>query len=536
MLDTTPQTPLLDIRNLAVQFRLDEGSFTAVHDSSFHVAPGETLGLVGESGSGKSVTARAIMRLLAPTARLADQSEVHLLGHRIDRIPAEQMRQIRGGRIAMIFQEPMSSLNPLFTIGNQIAETLMLHQGMRKKAAIARAKALLEEVRIPNPEARLGQYPHQLSGGQRQRVMIAIALANNPELLIADEPTTALDVTVQAEILALLKDLQDRHGMGMIFITHDLGVVRTICDRVCVMEKGRIVETGRTKDVFDDPQHRYTRRLLSSEPSGDPLPVPAASDTLLDGRNIGVTFNITWGGAFTRQRMELKAVNDVSITLQRGHTVGVVGESGSGKSTLGKSLLRLNQMTGGAVTWKGRRIEGLSRAEMRPLRPQMQAVFQDPFASLNPRMSVRAIIEEGLVIHGIGTPRERLQMIRDVLAEVGLDPDCTNRFPHEFSGGQRQRIAIARVLVLKPEFILLDEPTSALDLSVQAQIIDLLRDLQQRHGLSYIFISHDLKVVRALCHDVIVMKDGRIVEQGPCRQVLESPTTDYTRALIAAAF
>lgn len=536
MLDTSPQAPLLDIRNLSVDFRLEEGTFSAVHDSSFHVDPGETLGLVGESGSGKSVTARAIMRLLAPTATLADHSEVHFLGHRIDRVPAEQMRQIRGGRIAMIFQEPMSSLNPLFTIGNQIAETLILHQGLRKKAAMTRAKELLEEVRIPNPEARLGQYPHQLSGGQRQRVMIAIALANNPELLIADEPTTALDVTVQAEILSLLRDLQERHGMGMIFITHDLGVVRTICDRVCVMEKGKIVETGVTEEVFANPQHRYTQRLLSSEPSGDPLPVAEESETLLSGRELNVTFNIVWGGAFTRQRMELKAVDNVSITLQRGHTVGVVGESGSGKSTLGKSLLQLNLNTRGEVSWKGERIDGMTRNQMRRLRPQMQAVFQDPFASLNPRMSVRAIIEEGLVIHGIGTPRERLTMIRDVLTEVGLDPNCYNRFPHEFSGGQRQRIAIARVLVLKPEFILLDEPTSALDLSVQAQIIDLLRDLQQKYGLSYIFISHDLKVVRALCHDVIVMKNGQIVEHGPCRQVLDAPTTDYTRALIAAAF
>ncbi|MCJ7874559.1 ABC transporter ATP-binding protein [Phaeobacter sp. J2-8] len=535
MLDQTT-SPLLDVRNLNVNFRLDHGEFAAVHDLSFHVDPGETLGLVGESGSGKSVTARAIMRLLAPTATLAKHSEVHLLGHRIDKIPAEKMRLIRGGRISMVFQEPMSSLNPLYTIGNQIAETLMLHQGMKKKAALARAGELLAEVRIPNPEARIGQYPHQLSGGQRQRVMIAIALANNPELLIADEPTTALDVTVQAEILALLKDLQTRHGMGMIFITHDLGVVRNICDRVCVMEKGAIVETGKTEDVFTAPQHAYTRRLLSSEPAGNPLPLPEDSETMLEGRDLRVDFNIVWGGAFTRKRMTLTAVNDVSLTLKRGHTVGVVGESGSGKSTLGKSLLRLMTETKGEVEWKGQRIDGLSRNDMRALRPQIQAVFQDPFASLNPRMSVRSIVEEGLVVHGIGNARTRLKMVRDVLDEVGLDPNCYNRFPHEFSGGQRQRIAIARVLVLKPEFILLDEPTSALDLSVQAQIIDLLRELQNKYRLSYIFISHDLKVVRALCHDVIVMKDGKVVEQGPCRDVLERPQTEYTRALIKAAF
>jgi len=534
MLDQTE--PLLDVRNLGVSFKLDKSSIQAVHDSSFMVRAGETLGLVGESGSGKSVTARAIMRLLAPTASVTGRTEIRMDGHRIDTIPDEKMRLIRGGRIAMIFQEPMSSLNPLYTIGNQIAETLITHQGMNKKQALMRAEQLLDEVRIPNPAARLKQYPHQLSGGQRQRVMIAIALANNPDLLIADEPTTALDVTVQAEILDLLKQLQKSHGMGIVFITHDLGVVRSICDRVCVMEKGVIVETGETEKVFADPQHPYTQRLIASEPSGNPLPVAADSEVILEGRELKVVYNLVWGGTFTRQRMELTAVDRVSLSLRRGHTVGVVGESGSGKSTLGKTILRLMIESTGEVIWKGRRIEDFDRGQMRPLRPQMQAVFQDPFASLNPRMSVRRIIEEGLEIHGLGTPAERLAKVRAALAEVGLDPNCYNRFPHEFSGGQRQRIAIARVLVLKPEFVLLDEPTSALDLSVQAQVIDLLRDLQQKYGLSYVFISHDLKVVRALCHDVLVMKDGAVVEAGPCDQVLGNPKTDYTRALIRAAF
>jgi len=467
---------------------------------------------------------------------MTGSSEIYMSGHRLDSIPEEQMRLIRGGRISMVFQEPMSSLNPLYTVGSQIAETLILHQRMTKKAALQRAKELLEEVRIPNPDARLRQYPHQLSGGQRQRVMIAIALANNPELLIADEPTTALDVTVQAEILELLKDLQKRHGMGIIFITHDLGVVRKICDRVCVMEKGLIVEQGEAEQVFVSPQHAYTQRLLASEPKGAPLSVSDDAEVLLAARDLNVVFHLAWGGAFTRKTMSIAAVKDVSLRLKKGHTVGVVGESGSGKTTLGKSILRLLGDVKGEIEWKGRRIDGLSGSEMRPLRAQMQVVFQDPFASLNPRMSVRALIEEGLEIHGMGTAADRLKRVREVLREVGLDPNSFNRFPHEFSGGQRQRIAIARVLALRPEFILLDEPTSALDLSVQAQIISLLRDLQEKYGLSYIFISHDLKVVKALCHDVLVMKDGEVVEEGPCVEVLSNPKTPYTRTLISAAF
>ncbi|HEY8596681.1 MAG TPA: ABC transporter ATP-binding protein [Devosiaceae bacterium] len=531
-----PSTPFLEVRDLSVDFKLDRQRFRAVKASSFQLERGETLGLVGESGSGKSVTARAIMRLLPATAKLAITSEIIFDGQELARLDSESMRKIRGDRISMIFQEPMSSLNPLYTVGDQIAESLVLHQSMSKKMARKRAVELLDEVHIPDPEARARQYPHQLSGGQRQRVMIATAIANNPELLIADEPTTALDVTVQAEILKLLKQLQEKHGMAMIFITHDLGVVQRVCDRVCVMRKGEIVETGPTRSIFAAPEHPYTRQLLASEPSGEPLPVTQDAPELLSAKHMDVRFDLSWGSIWNRHRREIVAVDNVELSLKRGHTVGIVGESGSGKSTLGKALLRLMSDHGGEVTWNGERIDGYSRHEMLPLRPKMQVVFQDPFSSLNPRMSVRQIIEEGLVIHRIGNAGDRLERVRQALADVGLDPDCYNRYPHEFSGGQRQRIAIARVLVLNPDFVLLDEPTSALDLSVQAQIIDLLRALQEKYGLSYLFISHDLKVVRALCHDVIVMRNGKVVESGACSEVLSAPKSDYTRTLIKAAF
>ncbi len=525
-----PTEPLLSVEELSVRFHLDRGVIDAVRGVSFDIELGETLGLVGESGSGKSVTARSIMQLLPSTARLGDETAIRFKGERLDGQGERALQRLRGDRLGMIFQEPMMSLNPIFKIGTQIAETLRLHQGLGRRAALERARALLEEVRIPAPAERLDQYPHQLSGGQRQRVMIAMAIANNPDLLIADEPTTALDVTVQAEILALIRSLQDRHGMAVLLITHDLTVVRRVCDRVCVMRHGRLVESAAAAQLFASPTHPYTRKLIAAEPHGHPSPVPDAAPTLVECRDLAVSYRLG-------RRGTLRAVDGVGFTLRRGETLGVVGESGSGKSTLGRALLRLCEIDGGQIAFHGRRLEQLGRREMRPLRPHMQVVFQDPFASLNPRLSVRQIIEEGLIVNHIGAnAAERLERMRQVLAEVGLPDTTLHRFPHEFSGGQRQRIAIARALVLRPEFILLDEPTSALDLSVQAQIVELLRDLQRRLGLSYVFISHDRKVVRALCHEVLIMKDGRIVEHGPCAQVLQSPTQEYTRRLVLAAF
>jgi len=528
--------PLLDVRDLAVSFRLDRSTVEAVRGVSFDLSRGETLGLVGESGCGKSVTARSIMQLLPNTARLGRESRISFAGARLDGMADRDLQRLRGNRMGMIFQEPMTSLNPLYRIGSQIAESLRLHRGLGRGPARERARALLEEVRIPEAAARLDQYPHQLSGGQRQRVMIAMAIANEPDLLIADEPTTALDVTVQAEILSLLKGLQQRYGMAILLITHDLGVVRRVCDRVAVMRHGALVECGTTAALFAAPTHPYTRALIAAEPRGRPAPVPADARPILQARNVSVVFRLHWGGLLRRRSMLLRAVDGVSLSLMQGQTLGVVGESGSGKSTLGRALLRLEKLDGGQVTFDGQRIETFNRQQMRPLRPRMQVVFQDPFASLNPRLSVRHILAEGLVVNRIGAnAAEREARMRAALADVGLSVGALNRFPHEFSGGQRQRIAIARALVLQPEFVLLDEPTSALDLSVQAQIIDLLRGLQARLGLSYLFISHDLKVVRALCHDVVIMKDGRVVEQGPCEQVLTQPREDYTRRLVDAA-
>ncbi len=527
---------LLDVKDLAVRFKLEDHTVEAVRGVSFSVDTGETLAVVDESGSGKSVSARAIMKLLPRTAEIAPETQITFQGARIEGFSEKRMLEVRGARIGMIFQEPMTSLNPIYRIGSQIAEGLILHQRMTKKQALARALDLLKEVRIPDPEARLEQYPHQLSGGQRQRVMIAMAIANEPELLLADEPTTALDVTVQAEILKLIRGLQDRYHMGVILITHDLTIVEKVSDRVAVMRLGEVVETGTTRALFARPQHPYTQKLIASEPSGEP-DVVTSKDTVLDVDRLRVVYHLRWGGMLTRQRRELIAVDDVGLEIRKGETLGVVGESGSGKSTLGKAILRLVHNDGGRVAWQGQDLQQLDKQAMRKFRTRLQVVFQDPFSSLNPRLSVRQVIEEGLIVNGLGgSGCERDARVRRGLEEVGLDSNALNRFPHEFSGGQRQRIAIARALVLDPEFLLLDEPTSALDLSVQAQVIDLLRALQRNHGLTYLFISHDLKVVRALCHRVMVMKDGQIVEEGTVDEVLSHPKTDYTSKLVTAAF
>ncbi|WP_281262053.1 ABC transporter ATP-binding protein [Azospirillum thermophilum] len=528
-----PHTDLLQVRGLRVDFRSPAGTMQAVKGVSFDIAKGETLALVGESGSGKSVTALSILQLLPyPMAHHPAGSirfrETELLG-----ADEGTLRDVRGNRIAMIFQEPMTSLNPLHTIERQINETLFLHKRLSRGAARERTLELLRLVGLPNPEARLGAYPHELSGGQRQRVMIAMALANEPDLLIADEPTTALDVTIQAQILALLKDLQSRFGMALLLITHDLGVVRKMADRVCVMNQGEIVEQAGVADLFIRPQHPYTRKLLAAEPRGNPLTPPESTPEVMAADTLKVYFPIK-KGLLRRTVDHVRAVDGVSVTVRQGHTVGVVGESGSGKTTLGLALLRLHA-SDGAIRFDGTDIQGWQSKRLRPLRRQMQIVFQDPYGSLSPRLSVGQIIGEGLKIHGIGSAAERDGLVARALEEVGLEPSSRHRYPHEFSGGQRQRIAIARALVLKPRFVVLDEPTSALDMSVQAQIVDLLRDIQARHNLAYLFISHDLRVVRALSSHVIVMKDGKVVEQGPTRRIFEEPQQDYTRALLAAA-
>jgi peptide/nickel transport system ATP-binding protein len=528
---------VIDARKIGVTFKVLGGEVEAVRDVSFRLHKGQTIALVGESGSGKSVTARAIMRLLTKRATVAVQTEIIYDGRDMARLPDAEMRRLRGNRLTMIFQEPMSSLNPVYTVGQQLVEVLRIHQNISKDAAWKRAVALLAEVQIPDPDARVRQYPHQMSGGQRQRVMIAMALANNPDVLIADEPTTALDVTEQAEILNLIKDLKAKTGMAVILITHDLTVVRQFADYVYVMQHGLVREEGPTEQLFNSPEHPYTKRLLGSEPKGRANPLQGSPETVLEGRNIRVTYSLRRGGAFRGTYHDLQAVDGLSLDLKRGETLGLVGESGSGKTTFGQALLRLNKLTSGEVTFLGQRIESYDRVRMKPLRSRMQVVFQDPFASLNPRMSVRQIIEEGLTVNNIGkSGADRAERVRQALRDAGMPDTILSRFPHEFSGGQRQRLAIARAIALEPEFILLDEPTSALDLSVQAQIIDLLRQLQRDKGLSYLFISHDLKVVRALCHRVIVMQNGQIVEQGPVADVLENPATDYTKRLVRAAF
>ena len=532
----TPQF-ILEARNIAVNFKVDRGVVEAVKDVSFVLQKGETIAIVGESGSGKSVTARAIMRLLSKRAQLAKDTQIILDGEDLIKLTEPQMRKMRGRKISMIFQEPMSSLNPVYTIGSQICEVLHLHNKISRVDAVRKARELLEEVQIPDPEFRLRQFPHQLSGGQRQRVMIAIALANRPEILIADEPTTALDVTVQAQILNLIKDLKTRHGMAVILITHDLTVVRQFADRVYVMQQGEVKEHNTTEALFSNPQHPYTKRLLSSEPKGIAQPLKENTGTILEGKAVRVVYTLKKGGMFNPKYVELVAVDSLDLNLKRGETLGIVGESGSGKTTFGQALIRLTNAQQGEITFDGDRIDGLDRQQLRPYRSRMQIVFQDPFSSLNPRMSVRQLVEEGLIVNGIGSGADdRLARVRKALIDAGLPGHILSRFPHEFSGGQRQRLAIARAIALEPEFILLDEPTSALDLSVQAQIIELLRKLQRERGLSYLFISHDLKVVRALCHRVMVMQNGKIVEQGPVSEVLTNPKTEYTRKLLRAAF
>ncbi|MCD2178173.1 ABC transporter ATP-binding protein [Rhizobium sp. C1] len=529
--------PLLDVRNAGVHFWTEHGEVQAVRDISLQLYRGETIAVVGESGSGKSVTARLIMGLLSKRARVSPNARVLFDGKDILKYSGEKRRQLRGSRISMIFQEPMSSLNPLYTVGNQIAEAIRAHRRVGRAEARRRAIALLDEVRIPNPELRIDQYPHQLSGGQRQRVMIAMALANNPDVLIADEPTTALDVTVQAQILNLIRDLQKKHGMAVVLITHDLTVVRKFSDYVYVMQKGALQEHNTTAALFEAPKHPYTRHLLGSEPKGRARPLGDGEAILLEGRDVRVAFALRGGGFFRPSYHELVAVDSLSLSLRRHETLGLVGESGSGKTTFGQALARLIDQDGGEILFDGVPIQDKSREEMRPLRSRMQIVFQDPFSSLNPRMTIGQIIGEGLVVNGIGvSSAERQDRVRAALRDAGLPDNITGRFPHEFSGGQRQRIAIARAIALEPEFLLLDEPTSALDLSVQAQIIDLLRKLQDERGLSYLFISHDLKVVRALCHRVIVMQHGKIVEQGPVEEILSRPQSDYTQKLVKAAF
>ncbi|WLP53833.1 ABC transporter ATP-binding protein [Agrobacterium fabrum] len=527
--------PLLSVRDLSVAFHQGGATSVAVDHVSFDLMPGEVVALVGESGSGKSVTANSILKLLPYPAASHPSGKILFDGKDMLTLPERALRAVRGNDITMIFQEPMTSLNPLHTIERQIGEILELHQAITGAEARQRTLELLLQVGIREPEKRLKAYPHELSGGQRQRVMIAMALANRPKLLIADEPTTALDVTVQAQILELLGDLKTQHGMSMLFITHDLGIVRKFADRVCVMTKGKIVETGTVEQVFTDPQHAYTRHLLAAEPKGEPPHSDASKPVVMQGDDIKVWFPIK-AGLMRRVIDHVKAVDGIDITLRAGQTVGVVGESGSGKTTLGLALSRLIASKG-RISFIGQSIDSYSYEMMKPLRNRLQVVFQDPYGSLSPRMSVGEIIAEGLKVHERSlSADERDTRVATALEEVGLDPATRWRYPHEFSGGQRQRIAIARAMVLKPRFVMLDEPTSALDMSVQAQVVDLLRDLQAKHELAYLFISHDLKVVKALANDLIVMRHGKVVESGPAAEIFANPQQDYTKALLAAAF
>jgi microcin C transport system ATP-binding protein len=526
---------LVEVKDLSVNFKVEGGVLEAVRQVSFHIDQGETLALVGESGSGKSVTALSLLQLLPYPKASHPSGSIRLDGRELIGADEATLRQVRGDRVGIIFQEPMTSLNPLHTIERQIGETLMLHRGMSRAAARDRALELLHLVRLQEARERLNAYPHQLSGGQRQRVMIAMALANEPDLLIADEPTTALDVTIQAQILKLLKELQQRLGMAMLLITHDLTIVRKVADRVCVMTTGQIVETGAVEEVFDRPRHAYTQHLLAAEPKGRP-PVPSPhAPVVMAAEQLKVHFPIQ-RGLLRRTVGHIRAVDGVDLSVRRGQTVGVVGESGSGKTTLGLALLRLIRSEGG-IRFEGQEIQGWTSRRLRPLRRDMQIVFQDPYGSLSPRMSVGQIVEEGLTVHHLGNGRaDRRRLVAKALEEVGLDPESQDRYPHEFSGGQRQRISIARAIVLEPSFVVLDEPTSALDMSVQAQIVDLLRDLQARRGLAYMFISHDLRVVRALSDHLMVMRDGQVVEHGLAQEIFARPQHPYTRALMAAAF
>jgi microcin C transport system ATP-binding protein len=527
--------PLLSVRDLSVAFHQGGRTTLAVDRISFDVSKGETLALVGESGSGKSVTALSVMKLLPYPTASHPTGSILFEGRDLLKLSERALRRIRGDRFSIIFQEPMTSLNPLHIIEKQIGETLLLHQGLTGEAARARTIELLTQVGIPDPASRLGSYPHQLSGGQRQRVMIAMALANEPDLLIADEPTTALDVTVQAQILALLKDLQKRLGMAMLFITHDLGIVRKLAETVCVMKEGKIVEHGRVESVFKTPQHPYTRALLAAEPKPDPAPLQPQAPLVIQTDDLKVWFPIK-RGVLRKVIGHIKAVDGVSIAVRKGETLGIVGESGSGKTTLGLAILRLIASQG-PIVFLGKTIAGLKFKEMLPIRHAMQIVFQDPYGSLSPRMSVSDIVEEGLwVHHPTLSESERQQRVVRALRDVGLDPATRFRYPHEFSGGQRQRIALARAIVLEPTFVVLDEPTSALDMLIQAQMVDLLRDLQKRLDLTYLFISHDLRVVAALASRLMVMRHGKVVEEGPASELFANPKTDYTRALFAAAF
>ncbi|WP_334191372.1 ABC transporter ATP-binding protein [Pararhodobacter sp.] len=528
---------LLRVHDLSVTFRQGGQETHAVKGVSFDIAEGETVALVGESGSGKSVTALSTVGLLGDAAHL--QGSITFEGAEMVGADAAELRRVRGNDISFIFQEPMTSLNPLHTVERQITEALELHQALRGDQARARALELLEKVGIRDAETRLSAYPHQLSGGQRQRVMIAMALANGPKLLVADEPTTALDVTIQAQILELLADLKRAERMSMLFITHDLNIVRRVADRVCVMQNGEIVEQGPTERVFTDPRHPYTRKLLAAEPQGRPEPVPDAAPEILRTETLRVWFPITRG--FLRRTVgHIKAVNDASLSLRAGETLGIVGESGSGKTTLALAIARLTRSEG-KIVFLGRDIsagarDGSGRAALRALRRDMQIVFQDPYGSLSPRMTVEEIIAEGLGVHGVPTGGTARQAVAAIMEEVGLDPAMMDRYPHEFSGGQRQRIAVARAMILQPKLVILDEPTSALDMTVQVQIVELLRNLQRRHGLAYLFISHDLRVVRAMAHQILVLKSGDVLEYGPATQIFDAPESDYTKALLAAAF
>ncbi|MEP3046959.1 MAG: ABC transporter ATP-binding protein [Roseibium sp.] len=526
---------LLSVQDLSVAFTQGGKETLAVDRVSFEIEKGETVAIVGESGSGKSVSALSILKLLPYPAASHPSGKILMNGEDMLTASDNAMRKVRGNQVSMIFQEPMTSLNPLHQVEKQIAEILKIHRGMSDEQARVRVLELLNQVGIRDPETRLKSYPHQLSGGQRQRVMIAMCLANEPDLLIADEPTTALDVTVQAQILKLLKDLQSKQGMALLFITHDLGIVRKFADRVCVMTDGKIVEQGPVAEIFDNPQHDYTKHLLAAEPKGEPPATDESKPIIVQADDLKVWFPIKRG--FLRRTVDhIKAVDGIDIKVREGQTLGIVGESGSGKTTLGLAILRMISSTG-QISFKGRQIQEDSWKEMRPLRRDMQIVFQDPFGALSPRMSVSDIVGEGLQVHFPDlTYAERDRKVAEGLEEVGLDASTRHRYPHEFSGGQRQRISIARAMVLEPKFVMLDEPTSALDMSVQAQVVDLLRDLQKAHGLAYLFISHDLKVVRALANEVIVMRQGKVVEAGPADQIFDRPETDYTKALMAAAF
>jgi microcin C transport system ATP-binding protein len=526
---------LLEVDNLHVHFRTDGPPVEAVRGASFTLEKGQTLALVGESGSGKSVTALSVLQLLPYPRAHHPAGSIRFGGTELVGRGDRFMRKIRGNRIGMIFQEPMTSLNPLHNVERQVSEVLFVHKHMGRKAARERVLELLRLVQIPDPESRLESFPHQLSGGQRQRVMIAMALANEPDILIADEPTTALDVTIQAQILKLIQELQARLGMAVLLITHDLTIVRKVADRVCVMREGLIVETATKDELFAAPQHPYTRHLLASEPKGSPSPADEARPAVMMGEAIKVHFPVQ-RGLLKRTVGHIKAVDGVSLTVREGQTVGVVGESGSGKTTLGLALLRLLGSQG-AIRFDGHDLQGLSWRQLRPLRRHMQIVFQDPYGSLSPRLTVGQIVEEGLLVHKLAPDAAaRRQRVATILEEVGLDPVTMDRYPHEFSGGQRQRVSIARAMVLEPRFVVLDEPTSALDMSVQAQLVELLRDLQRRHGLAYLFISHDLRVIRAMSHAVLVMRNGVVVESGPTDAIFDRPREAYTRALMAAAF